>query len=136
GAACSRQLPDRRAEVAAGAAAPGLAHKPEFAAAGGGIGAAMGLNDPADPGGDSDAVEISGPLPAAPIEMAHSGSAHDEPCAPQKAAGEQELRTRRGDLAAAAGRPPQAGGESQDEPLVSGEDDEDRPAAVRGAAAV
>src|SRR5439155_5824284 len=88
------------------------------------------------PGGDSDAVEISGPLPAAPIEMAHSGSAHDEPCAPQKAAGEQELRTRRGDLAAAAGRPPQAAGEeSQDEPLVSGEDDEDRPAAVRGAAA-
>ena len=39
------------------------------------IGAAMGLNDPADPGGDNDAGEIGGPLPAAPIEMAHSGAA-------------------------------------------------------------
>jgi RNA polymerase primary sigma factor len=67
---------------------------------------AMGLNDPADPGGDSDAFEIGGPLPAAPIEMAHSGAAQGEPRAPQ---------------AADEG--------SQDEPLVSGEDDEDLPAA-------
>ena len=95
----------------------------------------MGLNDPADPGGDNDAVEIGGPLPAAPVEMAHSGSAQDEPRAPQEAAGEQEPGTGQGDVAAAAGRPPQAAGEqSQDEPLVSGEDDEDLPA-VRVAAA-
>jgi RNA polymerase primary sigma factor len=72
----------------------------------------MGLNDPADPGGDSGAVEIGGPLPAAPTGTAHSGSAHDEPCAPQEAAGE----------------------ESQDEPLVSGDDDEDLPAARVAAA--
>src|SRR5216683_1236035 len=111
--ACSRQLPGRSPEVAPGAAAPGLARKPELAVAvGGGIGAAMGLNDPAAPGGDSDAVEIGGPLPAAPIEMAHSGSAHDERCAPPQAAGE----------------------ESQDEPLVSGDDDEGLPAARVAAA--
>jgi RNA polymerase primary sigma factor len=66
----------------------------------------MGLTDPIGPGGDSDAVEIGGPLHAAPTEMAHSGSAQDEP------------------------RPPQAaGGGSQDEPLVSGDDDDDLPAA-------
>src|SRR5690242_6023031 len=66
----------------------------------------MGLTDPIGPGGDSDAVEIGGPLPPAPTGVAHSGSAQDEP------------------------RPPQAaGGESQDEPLVSGDDDEDLPAA-------
>ena len=95
----------------------------------------MGLTDPADPGGDSDAVEIGGPLPAAPIEMAHSGSARDEPRAPQEAAGEQEPGTGQGDIAAAAGRPPQAAGEeSQDEPLVSGDDDEDLPAARVAAA--
>jgi RNA polymerase primary sigma factor len=86
----SQQLPGRRAGVAPGAAAPGLARKPEFAAAGGGIGAALGLNDPADPGGDSGAVEIGGP----------------------QAAGE----------------------EIQDEPLVSGDDDEDLPAARVAAA--
>ena len=95
----------------------------------------MGLNDPADPGGDSDAVEIGGPLPAAPIEMAHSGAAQDEPRAPREAAGEQEPGTGQGDVAAAAGRPPQAAGEqSQDEPLVSGDDDEDLPAARVAAA--
>ena len=95
----------------------------------------MGLNDPADPGGDGDAVEIGGPLPAAPIEMARSGSARDEPCAAQEAAGEQEPGTGQGDVAAAAGRPPQAAGEeSQDEPLVSGDDDEDLPAARVAAA--
>ena len=92
----------------------------------------MGLNDPADPGGDSDAVEIGGRLPAAPIEMAHSGSARDEPCAPQQAAGEQEPGTRQGDIAAAAGQPP--GKESQDEPLVFGDNDEDLPAARLAAA--
>ena len=90
----------------------------------------MGLTDPIGPGGDSDAVEIGGPLHAAPTEMAHSGSAQDEPRPPQEAAGEQEPGTGQGDVTAAAGRPPQAAvGESQDEPLVSGDDDEDLPAA-------
>ena len=85
-AARSRQLPGRSPEVAPGAAAPGLARKPQLAvAAGGGTGAAMGLNGPADPGGDGDAVEIGGPPPAAPTEMAHSGSAQDEPRAPHEA---------------------------------------------------
>jgi RNA polymerase primary sigma factor len=88
------------------------------------------LNDPADPDGDGGAVEIGGPLPAAPIEMAGSGSAHGEPCAAQEGAGEQEPGTGQGDVAAAAGRPPEAAGEeSEDEPLVFGEDDEDLPAA-------
>ena len=95
----------------------------------------MSLTDPADPGGDSDAVEIGGPLPAAPIDMAHSGSARDGPCAAQEAAGEQEPGTGPGDVAAAAGRPPQAaGGESQDEALVSGDDDGDLLAARAAAA--
>ena len=95
----------------------------------------MGLDDPIGPGGDGDAVEIGGPLPAAPIELARSGSAQDEPCAAQEAAGEQEPGTGQGDVAAAAGRPPQAAGEeSQDEPLVSGDDDEDLPAAQVAAA--
>jgi RNA polymerase primary sigma factor len=99
-------------------------------AAGGGIGAAMGLTDLADPGGDNDAAEIGGPLPAAPTEMARSGAARDEPRALQEAAGEQEPGTGQGDVTAAVGRPPQAAGEeSQDEPLVSGDDDEDLPAA-------
>src|SRR6516225_1092175 len=66
----------------------------------------MGLNDPADSDGGSDAAQIGGPLPAAPIELAHSGSAHDEPGAPQA-----------------------AGEESQNEPLVSGDDDQDLPVA-------
>ena len=135
--ACSRQ-PSRSAEVAPGAAAPGLAHEPELAAAacgGGGINTAMGLDDPAGPGGDSDAVEIDGPLPAAPIEMARSGSVQDEPCAQQEAAGEQEPGTGPGDVAAAADRPPKAAGEeSQDEPFVFGDDDEDLPAAQVAAA--
>src|SRR5256884_3467730 len=71
----------------------------------------------AAPGGGGAAVETGGPLPAAPAEMAHSGSAHDEPGAAQEAAGEQEAGT------------------GQDEPPVSGDDDEDRPAVARGAAA-
>jgi RNA polymerase primary sigma factor len=86
----------------------------------------MGLNDPADPGGDSDAVEIGGPLPAAPVGMVHSGSAQGEPCSPGEAGGEQEPGTGQSAAAAAVGRPPQAAGEdSQDEPLVSGDDDDD-----------
>jgi RNA polymerase primary sigma factor len=111
--------------------APGLARKPQLAvAAGGGTGAAIGLNDPADPGGDSDAVEIGGPPPAARTEMAHSGSAQNKPRAPHEAAGEQEPGTGQGDVTADAGRPPQAAGEeSQDEPFVSGDDDEGLPAA-------
>ena len=119
--ACSRQLPGRCAEVTSGAAARGLARGPGLAAAaGGGIGAAMGLTDPTDPGGEGDAVEIGGPLPAAPIEMARSGCAHVEPCAAQEAASEQGPGTGQGGVAAAAGRPPKAAGEeSQDEPLVS-----------------
>jgi RNA polymerase primary sigma factor len=93
-------------------AAAGLAGKPQLAvAAGGGIGAAMGLTDPADPGGDNAAAEIGGPLPAARTEMTHPGAARDEPRAP-----------------------PEAGEQSQDEPLVSGDDDEDRPAARVAAA--
>ena len=55
--------------------------------------------------------------------------------APQEAAGEHEPGTGQGDVAAAAGRPPQAAGkESQEEPLVSGDDDEDLPAARVAAA--
>ena len=95
----------------------------------------MVLTDPADPGGDSDAVEIGGPLAAARIEMAHTGSARDEPRAAQEAAGEQAPGTGQGAVTAAAGRPPQAASkESQDEPLVSGDDDEGLPAARAAAA--
>src|SRR5882757_2447489 len=129
-AACSRPLPGRSPEVAPDAAAPGRARQLQLAvAAGGAAGAAMGWNDPADPGGDNDAAEIGGPLPAAPTGMAHSGSARDERRAAQQAAGEREPRPGQGDVTAAAGRPPQAAGEqSRDEPWVSGEDDEDLPA--------
>jgi len=69
----------------------------------------MDLTDPADPGGDSGAVEIGGPLTAAPADTAHPGSAQGEPRAPQEAAGEREP----------------AAGQSQD-----GDDDEDLPARV------
>ena len=62
------------------------------AASGAGIGAAVGVNDPAGPGGDGDATEVGGPVPAVPAEMA-------------------------------------ADEESQDEPSVSGDDDEDLPVA-------
>jgi RNA polymerase primary sigma factor len=95
----------------------------------------MDLTDTVDPGGDNDAAEIGGPLPAARIEMAHSGAARDEPRAPREAAGEQEPGTGKGDVTAATGRPPQAAGEeSQDEALVSGDDDEGLPAAQVAAA--
>jgi RNA polymerase primary sigma factor len=104
-------------------------------AAGRGSGAAIGLTGPADPGQDGDAAEITGPLPAAPDGTARSGQARDEGSgqardearAAQQAAGEQEPGTGRGDVAAAAE-------ESQDEPWVSGEDDEDLPAARVAAA--
>jgi RNA polymerase primary sigma factor len=63
-----------------------------------------------------------------------AGPAQDEPGAAWEAAGGQEPGTGQGDVAAAAGRRPQAAGEeSRDEPWVSGEDDEDLPA-VRVAA--
>ena len=55
--------------------------------------------------------------------------------APQEAAAEHEPGTGQDDVAAAAGLPPQAAGEeSQDEPLISGDDDEDLPAARVAAA--
>jgi RNA polymerase primary sigma factor len=88
------------------------------------------LNDPADPGGDGTAVEIGGPLAAAPAETAGSGPAHGGPCAAHEAAGEQEPGIGQGDVAAAVGRPPHAAAQqSEDEPLVFGDDDEDLPAA-------
>ena len=95
----------------------------------------MGVTDPADPGGDNDAGEIGGPLPANPIDTARSGQARDEPGAVQQAAGEREPGTGQGDVTAAAGRPRQAAGEeSQDQPWVSGDDDEGLPAARVAAA--
>ena len=52
-----------------------------------------------------------------------------------EAAGEQQPGTGQGDVVAAAGRPPEAAAEdSQDEPLVSGDDDEGVPAARLAAA--
>jgi RNA polymerase primary sigma factor len=126
----SRQLPGRGAEAAPGAAAPGLAREPELAAAGGGVGAARGVTDPAGPGGDGGAVEIGGPLPAGPAETARPGSAHDKPVAGQEVAGEREPGAGQGGAAAAAGRLPQAAGEEgQGELVVSGDDDEGLPAA-------
>jgi len=107
------------------------------AAAGGGINAVMGLDDPAGPGGDSGAVEIDGPLAAVPTGRARSDSAVGEPCAGREASGEPGPGTDQGG-AAAAGRPPTAGEKSQDEPFVSGDDDGDLPptqVAVGGATA-
>src|SRR5215471_3865237 len=95
------------------------------AAAGGGINAVMGLDDPAGPGWDSGAVEIDGPLAVAPTGRARSDSGVGEPCAGREASGEPGPGTDQGS-AAAAGRPP-AGEKSQDEPFVSGDDDEDLP---------
>jgi RNA polymerase primary sigma factor len=95
----------------------------------------MGLTDPAAPGGDSDAAQTGGPRPADPAGMAHFGSAHDVPCAPREAAGGREPAAGPGSVAAAAGPLPQAAGqESQDEPLASGDDDQDLPAARLAAA--
>jgi RNA polymerase primary sigma factor len=56
---------------------------------------------------------MGGALLAGPAEMAHSGSAPDEP----------------GTAAPVAGEAPAAAGESQDDTWVSGDDDEDLPAA-------
>jgi RNA polymerase primary sigma factor len=69
---------------------------------------------------------------------AYPGSAREEPAVPQEAAGEQEPGPGQGDGTAAAARPPQADEESQDEPVVFGDDHEDLPAArvaVAGASA-
>ena len=91
----------------------------------------MGVTELAGPCGDSGAAQIGGPLPAAATGMAHSGSAHDKPGASREAAGEHEP----GAGAAAARRRPRAAGEqSQDGPLVCGDDDEDLPTAQVAAA--
>jgi len=119
-AARSRRLPGRPAEAAPGAAAPGLAREPELAAAAsGGAGTAMGLNDLADPGGDGGAVEIGGPLPAALIELARSGSAQDKPVAGQEAAGKREPDTRPGSRRGGC-RPPAAGGGRREQGRAGG----------------
>src|SRR6516164_655346 len=47
----------------------------------------MGVDDPADSGGDSSAVKTGGPLAAAPVGRARSGSARGEPGAGRVAAG-------------------------------------------------
>jgi len=92
--------------------------------------AVMGVDDPAGPGGDSSAVKTGGPLAAAPIGSPRSGSARGEPCAGRQAAGELEPGTGRSGVAAGASRPPEAAGEEgQDEPFVSGDDDQGLPAA-------
>jgi RNA polymerase primary sigma factor len=91
--------------------------------------AVMGVDHPAGPGGDSGAAGIGGPLAAAPVARARSGSAPGEPCAGREAAGEPVPGTGQG-VAGGAGGPPEAvGEESQDEPFVSGDDDEGFPAA-------
>jgi RNA polymerase primary sigma factor len=54
---------------------------------------AMGLTGLADPGEDSDAAQIGGPLPPAPIEMAESRSTQDELSAAQQAAGKRQSGT-------------------------------------------
>ena len=95
----------------------------------------MDLKAPDGTGRDGGAGETGGPLPAARIDMARSGSAHDEPRAAQEAAGGQQPRAGQGGVAAAAGRPPEAAGQqSQDEPFIVGDDDEDLPAARAAAA--
>jgi RNA polymerase primary sigma factor len=96
-----------------------------LAASSEGIGATVGLNNLVGPGGDSDAVEIGGP-PAARVEMAHSGPAHGEACAPREAAGRQEPAAVRSIQA--------AGEESQGELSFSGGDDEGLAAAWLAAA--
>ena len=90
----------------------------------------MGLDDPADPGGDSGAVEIGGPLAAAQIGRARSDSALGEPCAGREA---EPGAGQRG-VAAAAGRPPQAADEESQVGADPGDDDEDLPAARAAAA--
>ena len=72
--------------------------------------AVMGVDDPAGPGGDSGAAETGGPLAAAPVGRARSGSALAEPCSGRQAAGQPEPGTGR------------------DDPLVSSDDGQGRPA--------
>jgi RNA polymerase primary sigma factor len=67
-----------------------------------------------------------------PVSRASPVSEASSPA--RRAAGEPERSNGQGDVAATAARPPQAGEESQDEPLVSGDDDEERPAARVAAA--
>ena len=71
--------------------------------------AVMGVDDPADTGADSSAVQTGGPLAAAPADRTRSGPARGEPCAGRQAEA--------------------AGGESQDGTFVSGHDDQGLPAA-------
>ena len=82
------------------------------------------------PAGTATLLRPAGRCPRARIERARSGSAQDEPRAAQEAAGQPDPGTGQGGVAAAAGRPPQAAGQqSQDEPFIVGDDDEDLPAA-------
>ena len=96
------QLPGRCAGVAPGGAVPGWVPDPG-PAAGSGTGAAMSLDDPAEPGTDDGAVEAGGPLPAVPAGMARSGSARGEPRALPEAAGQHE----QDELAAGSGMTPE-----------------------------
>src|SRR5499426_2870109 len=92
--------------------------------------AVMGLDDPAGPGGDGGAAGIGGPLAAAAIGWARSACALGGPCAGRAAAGQPGPGTSQGCVAAGADRPPKAaGGQSQDEPFVAGDDDQGLPAA-------
>jgi RNA polymerase primary sigma factor len=85
----------------------------------------MGVTDPAGPGGDGDAAQAGGLLPAA----------RGEPCALQAAAGEHEPGADQRDVAAGIGRSPQAAGQqSHGEPRVSVDGDQDLPAARVAAA--
>ena len=92
--------------------------------------AVMGVDGPAGPGGDGGAAGIGGPLAAAPVGRTRSGSALGERYAGREAAGEPEPGTGQGCVAGGVGHSPKAAGEeSQDEPLVSGDDGEGVPAA-------
>jgi RNA polymerase primary sigma factor len=68
-------------------------------------------------------------MPVSRASPAHSGSVQAERPAPLEAVREQEPGTGRGDVAVAVGPAQAAGEESQDEELVSAEDDEDLPVA-------
>jgi len=92
--------------------------------------AVVGLDDPAGPGGDGGAAEIGGPLAAAAIGWARSACALGGPCVGRAAAGQPGPGTSQGCVAVGADRPPKAaGGQSQDEPFVAGDDDQGLPAA-------
>ena len=123
----SRQLPGRSPEVAPGAAAPGLARKPQLAVAAGGGRRRCGTTIRQTPRGAST-IETGGPLE-------HSGRngalrlCRAEPALRSRRAGARGGRHQQGNITADAGRPPQAAGEQSREPLVSGDDDEGPPAA-------